>query len=89
MERFQAGDIDGAELGRLADELRRQQEVSERSVPTLPDVPDITKAWVKLTLEQKRLVIGAATESLTIQPCAAKGRMPGFDERRIAWVPVS
>jgi DNA invertase Pin-like site-specific DNA recombinase len=85
--RFKAGDIDSVEWMRLADELQRQQEVVASPPPQLPDVPDLGKAWPKLTIERRRLVLIAATESLTIKPWEP-GRVPGFDERRIKWVPV-
>jgi hypothetical protein len=84
--RFVAGDIDAAHLGELADQLRRQQEGASTPPPPLPDVPNLTKAWPKLTREQKRLVLSAATESLTIKPWTPS---PKFDETRIVWVPVA
>jgi hypothetical protein len=84
-ERFLSGDLGGVALGRLADELRAQQEESAAPPPPLPDVADLGKAWPKLTLEQRRLVLSAATESLTIRPAS---RGVGFDESRIVWVSV-
>ena len=53
----------------------------------LPDVPDLRKAWPSWDLDPRRLVLGAATESLVIRPWT-----PGinyFDETRIEWVPVA
>ena len=86
--RFAAGDIDAVELGTLADALRRQQEMVPVSGTTsLPDVDDLERAWPKLSLEQKRLVIATATESLTIKPFVPNGGT--FDERRIVFVPVA
>jgi DNA invertase Pin-like site-specific DNA recombinase len=82
-ERHAAGDIDGVELDRLIDALRRQSDAAPRV--TLPDVADLKKVWPKLDLEQRRLVLSAATESLTILPWMHKN---GFDDRRVEWVPV-
>lgn len=81
--RVKARDIDGAEMGRLVDELLRQQEATSAPPVQLPDVPNLAKAWPTFTLEQKRLVLSAATESLVITPWT-----PGrnhFDETRIVW----
>ncbi len=87
VERFTAGDISGEEMGRVADELRRQQEIETTTEHVaLPDVPDLAKAWPSFTIEQKRLVVMTATASLSILPA-----QPGtnrFDDRRIAWVAV-
>jgi hypothetical protein len=83
--RFVAGDIDAAELAQLADGLRRQQDAQPPPVP-LPDVPDLPTAWPKLDLEQRRLIVEVATESLTIGPWTPSAR---FDETRIAWTPVA
>jgi DNA invertase Pin-like site-specific DNA recombinase len=85
-ERFTAGDIDGTQLGVLADELLRQQQVEATPPPPLPNVDNLKQAWPKLGLEQRRLVIAAATESLTIKPWTPNGGT--FDETRIHWVPV-
>jgi DNA invertase Pin-like site-specific DNA recombinase len=82
-ERHAAGDIDGVELDRLIEALRRQSNAMPRV--TLPDAVDLKKAWPKLTLEQRRLVLSAATESLTILPWMHKN---GFDDRRVEWTPV-
>jgi DNA invertase Pin-like site-specific DNA recombinase len=84
-DQFVAGDIDATQLADLADELRRRQEVVATPPPPLPDVPDLAKAWPKLTLEQKRLVLVAATESLTIRKWTPSS---SFDETRIVWTPV-
>jgi DNA invertase Pin-like site-specific DNA recombinase len=84
--RFVAGDLDGEEMGRLAEGLRRHQEATAVPPPPLPDVDDLGKAWPKLTLEQRRLVLSAATESLVIRPWT-KGTNH-FDETRVAWTPV-
>lgn len=84
---FLAGDLDGEEMGRLADGLRRQQEAVVAPPPLLPDVVDLAAAWPKLDVEQRRLVLSAATSSLRIEP-----RKPGasrFDDKRIVWVPAS
>ena len=43
--RFVAGDIDAVELGELAEGLRRQQQAVATPPPSLPDVPDLGKAW--------------------------------------------
>jgi DNA invertase Pin-like site-specific DNA recombinase len=85
-DRFKAGDIEGTELGRLADELRRQQEIASTPAPPLPDVPDVAKAWEGLSLEQRRLLIATMTESLTIKPWQPTNR---FDQSRVVWVPVA
>jgi site-specific DNA recombinase len=85
--RFVAEDIDAAELAELAEALRRQQQVVAAPPPPLPDVADLKKAWPKLDLEARRLVLSAATESLTIKP--APPREHRFDEKRIVWVPVA
>jgi DNA invertase Pin-like site-specific DNA recombinase len=90
---FVAGDIDAAELASTAEELRRQLETTAMPSTSLPDVPDIAKAWAKderevggLSLEQRRLVLSTATKSLTIKPWA---RTRGFDRRRVVWEPIS
>jgi site-specific DNA recombinase len=83
--RFVAGDIDGTELAAVADELRRQQEIASTPPVSLPDVADLGKAWPTLTLEQRRTVVLAVTESLIIKPSVG-GK--GFDEKRIVWTPV-
>jgi DNA invertase Pin-like site-specific DNA recombinase len=83
--RFVAGDLSGDEMGRLAEALR--QEVADRPPPpSLPDVDDLKKAWPTLDLEARRLVLSAATVSLTIGPWDHKH---GFDDERIQWVPVA
>jgi hypothetical protein len=84
--RFVAGDIDAAELSELAEALRRQQETVSAPPPPLPDVVDVKKAWSKLNLEQRRLVIMAATESLTIKAGTIGAR--SYDESRVLWTPV-
>jgi hypothetical protein len=86
--RFIAEDIDGEELAALADALRRRQEVATAPTVTLPDVADLSKAWPKLSLEQRRLVITTATEQLTIQPPSVV-HSNKFDETRIVWTPVA
>jgi DNA invertase Pin-like site-specific DNA recombinase len=83
-ERYEAGDIDSAEWATLADALKREAATAPPP-PSLPDVDDLAKAWPKLTLEQRRLVVSAATESLTIMPSTGKW---GFDDTRIKWVSV-
>jgi len=83
--RFIAGDIDHAELANVAEALRRQQQVTSVPAVRLPDVSDLPKSWPKLSLEQRRLIVQTATESLVIMPWV-RGR--GFDERRIVWTPV-
>jgi DNA invertase Pin-like site-specific DNA recombinase len=83
--RFAAGDIDGAQWASLAEGLRRQQQAASTPPPSLPDVADLGKAWHALELEQRRLVIATATESLTIRPSTPRS---GFDESRIVWTPV-
>jgi hypothetical protein len=85
MAHFEAGDIDAAEMASTAESLRRQQQAASTPAPALPDVADLTKAWGKLELDQRRLVIAAATESLTIRPSTPRS---GFDESRIVWTPV-
>jgi DNA invertase Pin-like site-specific DNA recombinase len=85
MEQFVAGDLDGEEMGRLADGLRRQQQAATVPPPPLPDVVDLAEAWPKLDVEQQRLVLSAATESLTIGPKQAGSNR--FDETRIVWTP--
>ena len=62
-DQFMAGDLDETEFATLAGALRRRHEVASTPPPPLPDVPDLAKAWPKLSLEQRRLVISAATES--------------------------
>jgi DNA invertase Pin-like site-specific DNA recombinase len=79
--RWKVGEIDGAEMDRLADALRREAAASPP--PTLPDVEDVAKAWPKLDLDARRLVLTAATESLTILPSQG---VYGFDDTRIKWV---
>jgi DNA invertase Pin-like site-specific DNA recombinase len=86
MDRYNAGDIDASELADLAEALRRRHDTASTPPPPLPDVPDLTKAWPKLTLEQRRLVLGAATESLTILPWTPSAT---FDDTRIRWTPVA
>jgi DNA invertase Pin-like site-specific DNA recombinase len=81
--RFVAGDLTGEEMGRLADALR--QETTATPHPSLPDVEDLTKAWPLLPIEQRRLVMAAATESLRILPWLHRN---GFDDERVQWVPV-
>jgi DNA invertase Pin-like site-specific DNA recombinase len=85
-QRFIGGDIDATELAELAEALRLQQEVDATPPPQLPDVPDLAKAWPKLSLEQRRLVLTAATQSLTIQPWTPTRY---FDPGRIVWTPVA
>lgn len=84
--RFMAGDIDATEFADLANALRRRYEVDSAPPPPLPNVADLAKAWPKFTLEQRRLVIMAATETLTIEPWTPSGGV--FDETRIVWVPA-
>jgi hypothetical protein len=85
-QRFVAGDVDAVQLADLAEALRRQHEVTSAPPPSLPDVDDLRKSWPKLSLDQKRLVVSSATESLTIKPSKPSNR---FDETRIVWVPVA
>jgi hypothetical protein len=68
-------------MDRLADALRREAAASPP--PSLPDVDDVAKAWPKLDLDARRLVLTAATESLTILPSQG---VYGFDDTRIEWV---
>jgi DNA invertase Pin-like site-specific DNA recombinase len=84
--RFVAQEIDSAQLADLAEALRAQVEVSTRAMPKLPNVEDVRKAWPRLSIDQRRLVLSAATESLTIKPYQHRW---GFDESRVAWVPVA
>jgi site-specific DNA recombinase len=84
--RFMAGDIDATEFADLADALRRQYEVDSAPPRPLPNVVDVAKAWPRFTLEQRRLILMAATESLTIEPWTPTGGV--FDESRIVWTPV-
>jgi DNA invertase Pin-like site-specific DNA recombinase len=83
--RFVAGDLDATQLAENAEALRRQQEAVSAPPPPLPDVTDPAQGWGDFTIEQKRLVLVAATESLTIAPWTPA---PRFDEGRISWVPV-
>jgi hypothetical protein len=83
-DKFVAGDIDGTELGRLADALRAEV-ASATPPPSLPDVDDLHKAWPTLDVEARRLVLSACTESLTVLPANGRNR---FDETRIKWVSV-
>jgi DNA invertase Pin-like site-specific DNA recombinase len=83
--RFVAGDLDGEEMGKLADALRQEVAASPKP-PSLPNVDDLRKAWPTFTVEQRRVVLSSATESLTILPWQG-GK--GFDETRIEWVPVA
>ena len=85
-QRFVAGDIDAVQLGELAEALRRQHEVTAAPPPPLPDVANLRTAWPTLDLTQRRLVLSAATESLTIMPSKPSNR---FDKSRVRWVPVS
>jgi hypothetical protein len=84
-ERFVAGDIDGEEMGALATALR--QEVVAVPVLTLPDVDNLRATWPRLDVRTRRVVLSAATESLTIAP-ATRG-FHFFDPTRIAWVPTA
>jgi DNA invertase Pin-like site-specific DNA recombinase len=84
-DKFVAGDIDGTELGRLADALRAEA-ASAPPPPALPDVDDLHAAWPKLDLEARRLVLSACTESLTVLPSGP--RFNKFDGARIKWVSV-
>jgi DNA invertase Pin-like site-specific DNA recombinase len=86
LARFDAHDIDGLELGELLEGLRRQQHVVSTPSPALPAVDDLRQSWAGLDLEQKRLVLSAATESLTIKPWTPSA---SFDDSRIVWVPVA
>ena len=85
---FVDGAIDAVELGDLADGLRRAHDAAVAGAvrPSLPDVADLAKAWPTLTIEQRRLVLVAATAELTIAPTTHK---PFFDASRIVWVPVA
>lgn len=83
---FVRGEIDATQLAEHAEGLRRQQ-TTESLPPELPDVDDIGAAWPSLDLAARRLVIEAATESLTIGP-AVRGRST-FDPQRISFVPVA
>jgi DNA invertase Pin-like site-specific DNA recombinase len=85
-DRFVADEIDAAELASLAERLRQQAKASSAPPPPLPDVADVRSAWDNLDLSQRRLVVAAATESLTLEPAKP---CYGFDESRIQWVPVS
>ena len=84
--RFIGGDIDADELATVAESLRRQQvELASVPVVKLPDVDDLAVAWPSFTLDQKRIVLMLATESLVIGPWQ---HTKGFDERRVRWTPV-
>jgi len=83
MARFVAKDIDETQLANLAGELRRQHEVASAPPPRLPDVDDPVEAWPSFTPEQKRVVLSAATESLTIKPWKPSA---SFDKTRVVWV---
>jgi hypothetical protein len=84
-DKFVAGDIDGTELGRLADALRAEA-ASAPPPPALPDVDDLHKAWPQLDVAARRLVLSACTESLTVLPSGP--RLNRFDGDRIKWVSV-
>ena len=84
-EQFTAGDITGAQLGVLADGLRRQHDAEAVPALSLPNVDDTKKAWPKLNLEQRQLIVKAATEALLIQPWTPSNT---FDDTRIVWTPV-
>jgi hypothetical protein len=84
--RFVAGDIDAVEFADLAESLRLQHEIANTPSPTLPNVDNVKRAWPKLDFDARRLVISAATQSLTIKPWA---NTKGFDESRVVWVPVA
>jgi hypothetical protein len=84
--RFVAGDIDAGELGELAEGLRRQQETTA-PVVALPDVANLERAWPSLDITQRRVVLAAATESLTVK--AATPGVGRYDESRVTWVPVA
>jgi len=83
-ERYAAGDIDSAQWATLADALKRDA-ANAPLPPSLPDVDDLSKAWPKLSLEQRRLVVQAATDELLIMPSSGKY---GFDDTRIKWMSV-
>jgi DNA invertase Pin-like site-specific DNA recombinase len=88
VEQFNAGDIDAVELAAEADKLRRLRDealVTELP-PELPDVDDVRKAWPKMSLAQRRLVVAGATASLTIAPW--KPGTVGYDDSRVSFVPV-
>jgi site-specific DNA recombinase len=85
--RFAADDIGAAELAELAEGLRRQRKAASTPAKRLPDIGDLAKAWPKFSVEQRRIVLSAATESLTIRPWTPGTRQ--FDETRIVWVPVA
>jgi DNA invertase Pin-like site-specific DNA recombinase len=83
-ERFVAGDVDAVQLADLAEALRRRHQQAAAPPPALPDVDNIRAAWPTLPLEQRRLVLHAATESLTVGPWKPTNR---FDPSRVTWTP--
>jgi DNA invertase Pin-like site-specific DNA recombinase len=83
--RYAAGDLDSTEWARLADALKA--ETASVPVTTLPDVPDLDKAWPTLDLAARRLVLSSVTESLTIVP--ARPGLREFDTSRVVWVPIA
>jgi hypothetical protein len=70
----------------LVDGLRRQRDAAAvAAAPVrLPDVDDLRAAWPALDLAARRLVLSAATESLTI--ARARPGINRFDEERVRWV---
>lgn len=87
IERFNAGEFDALELATYAEGLKRQRDAAIADPVRLPDVADVRAAWTTppekggLSIDQRRIVLTAATESLTIKP----GR-PGanrYDELRV------
>jgi hypothetical protein len=69
----------------MAEALRQQQESTSVPPEPLPAVEDVPSAWPGLTLDQRRLILSAATESLIIKPWVPR---PSFDETRVVWTPV-
>lgn len=85
MDRFKAGEIDPLELADLAEGLRRQRDAASSVPLPLPDVSNVAKEWPSLTVDQQRLILVAATASLTILP-ATPGRNY-YDGSRVMFVP--